>query len=85
MACPAGSIRPKPTPPVPFAAGRQQPHEFAQLAIFPRPEHQMPVIGHQAIGADPHRPRAERFLDYALEREVVGIFLEERSATDAAV
>jgi hypothetical protein len=38
-----------------------------------------------AICADAHRPRAERCLNHTLERQIVGILVEKRSATHATV
>jgi len=60
-------------------------HERSQVAIVLRPENEVPMVRHQAICADAHRPRVERFLHHPLKREVVGILVEKRSATNATV
>ncbi len=49
----------------------QQPHELAQLAILPGPKNQMPVIGHQAIADNAHRPSLDGSLDNPLESQVI--------------
>src|SRR5688572_18565975 len=45
----------------------------------------MPVVRHEAIGRDADAGSCHGFLEDLLEGGVVGRFLEERQATDAAV
>jgi hypothetical protein len=60
-------------------------HELAQVAILSRPQHDMPVIRHQAIGQYPHRYVGERVSQYALERAVVLIVVEDLRAGVASI
>ncbi len=59
--------------PVPRMRDRQLLHEGAQVPVVLRPEHQMPMVGHQAIRYDPHRAGFQRFGDEPLESLEVGI------------
>lgn len=64
---------------------RESLHERRQVAVVFRPEHQVLVIGHQAIRAHPHGPDSERLLDDAFRSVVIAVVVEEAQATDAAV
>ena len=50
-----------------------------------RPEHKMPMIGHDAVPQDPHRFALPGLLKHALERFVVARFLEEHLASDRTI
>ena len=60
-------------------------HERGQIAFLLRPQHKMPVIGHQAIRTDPHRATQQRFGDDLLEGLVVSVVVEQAHAADATV
>jgi hypothetical protein len=54
--------------------GRRQPlHEPRQLAVFPRPQQHVPVVGHQAISQQSNGHRLQRRFQDPLEGGVVGI------------
>ena len=43
------------------------------------------MIGHQTIGAKPHRARVQGLFDDPLEREEVPVFVEKRPAAHASI
>jgi hypothetical protein len=70
--------------------GHRQPlHERPQLPrrpAAPRPQQQVPVVGHQAVRQQPHRGKEfERPGQHPLERRVVPVVVEHRRAAVAAV
>jgi hypothetical protein len=64
---------------------RQQAQEFAQVAVLPRPEHQMPMVGHQAVTHEAHGQPLMGALDDAFHRLVIRVILEQQPAPDSAV
>ena len=57
--------------------GREQPvNPSAEVPVLPRPEDQMEVVGHQAIGQDPHGMPKCRLSDHLKERVKVSILVE---------
>ena len=65
--------------------GEKPLHPSTQVAVPPRPEHQVEVIGHEAIGEDSHRPPSTGFIDEAHERLVVLRLVEHPRASVAAI
>ena len=63
----------------------QQPHELAQLIVLARPQHQVPVIGHQAVAEDSHRDRKTGAFDDPLHGQVIGIVFKQSPATHRPV
>src|SRR6516164_6532210 len=61
---------------------RQPAHELRYLAISAGigPDHQMPVIGHQAITEDPKRLSLESFLQHPFEGRVIRLLPEQGEA-----
>ncbi len=60
-------------------------HEAAQLAVGARPEEQVPVIGHQAPGKNPHGHFVGGFTQHAQKGEVVPLGLEQLPALIASI
>jgi len=50
---------------------RQPLHKRPKIAVIFRPEHKMPVIGHEAIAHNSHRPLFQRFDNHTLEGKVI--------------
>jgi hypothetical protein len=61
------------------------PHERGQIAIVLGPRDKMPVIGHQAVSAQPHPASSQRFRNDPLERQEVLVLGEKRSPAHASV
>jgi hypothetical protein len=59
--------------------------ESGKIVIVLRPQHRMPVVGHQAVATDSHRPRAKRFIDDPLQGQVVVSLLEQRPSAHASI
>jgi len=57
---------------------RQPPEEPRQVAVFTRPDDHAPVVGHDAPRHQPHPAPLLRRDHDPLEREVVGLVLEDR-------
>jgi hypothetical protein len=66
--------------PAAHVRGCQAVHERRQLAILARPQQQMPMTAHQAIGQEAHRHDLERGLDHALEGGEVAVVVKEVAA-----
>lgn len=65
---------------------RQSLHERAEGVIALRPDDQVPMVGHEAVGEQLHTGvLLKRFGENALERLVVGRFLEQRHAADTPI
>src|SRR5437867_6057615 len=47
-------------------------HVFGKIAIATRPEHEVPMIGHQAVAQEPHRHPLACRLENLLKRLIVG-------------
>ena len=60
-------------------------HERLKLAIVLRPDHKMPMIGEQAVGAESHRAGAKRLLDDPLERQEILVLVKQRPAAHASI
>ncbi len=64
---------------------RQFLHEPGEIAVMLGPEQQMPMIGHEAKGADPHRRRFERAGQNTDKCRVVVSVGEQFAATHRAI
>jgi len=62
-----------------------EPEELRELSIFRRPQHHVPMIGHQAIAQQPHRQPLMHMGQHLLEGQVVGILQKDRVAGDGPV
>jgi hypothetical protein len=51
--------------------------EPRQLVIFPRPNHQVPVVAHQTIRQKPCPRPSHRLLEHPLERDEVLVFRKD--------
>lgn len=58
----------------------QQTHEGGKIVVSPRPQHQMPVVGHEAIGQNAHADAFRDFRQHFLECGIVFILAEDRLA-----
>ena len=63
----------------------EESHEFAELAVPLWPEHEVPMVGHQAIGDEARRQELASPLDYPLHRQIVRLILEELAASHGTV
>ena len=61
------------------------PFEGREVAVALGPNDKMPMIGHEAIAANPHRPRHQRVLQDFLEGLVVGGLVKQTSSSDAPI
>src|SRR3990167_5467588 len=64
---------------------REPAHEAREIPIVIRPQHQMPVIGHQAVGEDPHGHSLTRLRQHPLEGGIIAVFLEQRAPAIRAI
>jgi hypothetical protein len=64
---------------------RQPGGKRRKLTIQPGPDHQVPMVWHDAIGEDAHAESLAGFLEYFFEREVVLRTLKQRQARVGAV
>jgi hypothetical protein len=62
--------------PTPRVRDAEPLHERRQIAILPRPQHEVPVIGHEAIGQEAHSPQRQRLAQDPLECVVVLVGVE---------
>jgi hypothetical protein len=69
----------------PHMGGLQPLHPAAKIAIFLRPEHQMEMIGHQAISQYPHGAADVCFIKQAQESGIVGRLMKHLLASVAAI
>jgi hypothetical protein len=60
-------------------------HEVAELVLRSRPDDEVPVIGHEAIGEEAYRDAGVCFGEDAFEGVIVLVFMEQGPAADAAV
>ncbi len=63
----------------------EEAHEFAEVAVFLRPEDEVPVIGHQTEADDSNRQAFVRLLDDAQHGGVVAVAVEKPFPTDGPV
>src|ERR1051325_7597230 len=63
--------------PAPHVPHRQPLHESPQLAVLPRPEHQMPMIRHQTIPQQPHRNDLQCLLQGLLKRQIIPLLQKD--------
>jgi len=62
-----------------LSVGQRQPTgESRQFAVFPRPDHQVPMIGHHAVSQQPHFRAIDRFFQNTLERVIILRLLKYR-------
>jgi hypothetical protein len=57
---------------------REPTKEVGHLAVVARPEHEVPVVRHDAIRQDARRMAGEGFIDDFEKRDVIAIFFEQR-------
>jgi hypothetical protein len=60
-------------------------HESPEFAVMLGPQHEVPMVGQQAIGEDPHGAAFQRLFQHLLERLEVGVFQEQPHPSHAAV
>jgi hypothetical protein len=65
--------------------GRQQVHEPGQLVIVRRPDHEVKVVGHDAVGEQADRNTSLRLGSALQKRPIVTWRVEEPEAAHAAV
>jgi hypothetical protein len=63
----------------------EQAHEFAQFPVLARPEHEMPVVGHQTVTDDSDGQLLVGSLDDLLHRYVIRVVVEQTAASDGSV
>lgn len=64
---------------------RQALHEAAHVAVAARPEHQVPMIRHQAVAQQPHAEPLGGLSQNQLERPIVGVLSENLHAGIPAI
>ena len=57
--------------PTSHVLGAELLHEGGQVSILRGPKHEVPVVGHKAIRANPHRPRFKRLLQKTFKGGIV--------------
>jgi hypothetical protein len=63
----------------PLGMGKRQPiHKVREVAVVPRPHHQMPVSGHEAVRQQSHLLPGARLRKHPLEGRIVLVFFEQR-------
>src|SRR4029079_7400901 len=60
--------------------GRQALHEVAELAVLARPEHEMPVVGHQTPGEYPQRNALGCLVHHPQKRQVIAFGFKDLAA-----
>ena len=60
-------------------------HERGQISVVLWPEHEMPVIGHQAIRDDSHRPLFQSLSDNPFECQIVFVVKEKLLLANATI
>ena len=63
----------------------EQAHEGGEVIVAPRPEDQVPMIGHEAIGEDTHRHALLHRGQHAFKGAVVLLLFEDGLASVSAV
>jgi hypothetical protein len=71
--------------PLPGVRGRQPLHEQREAVVVQGPEHQVPVIWHDAVGEQAYREATQRLGEDLEERFEVGWALEQGHALDGPV
>src|SRR3954452_7354610 len=66
-------------PPAPHVGGGEALHKLAELTVLIGPQHEVPVIGHQAPSKQAQWNALERFPHHAEESEIVAIGFEDRT------
>src|SRR5258705_524570 len=62
---------------IPSHVSRLKPlHPATQIAVTPRPDHQMKVVGHQAVGQHAHRATNLRLVKQPHKRRVVRLLVK---------
>jgi hypothetical protein len=72
---------------LPLRKGQGQPmHDIGQFAILLRPKHEVPMVGHQAIGQQAHAGHVLLRLGHDIEeRRVVHFFVKDREPTISSI
>ena len=65
--------------------GRDPLHKRRQVAVRPRPQHQVPVVAHQAIAAQPHPEPLDPFSQHRFKRRKIRSRLENPQPTVGTV
>jgi hypothetical protein len=60
-------------------------HESPEVAVMFGPQHEVPMVGQQAIGEDPHAAAFQRLFQDLLERLEVGVLQEQPHPSHATV
>ena len=66
------------SPPYGCPRDRELLHEGREVAIALGPQRHVPMIGHQAIGHNPHRPAFERFSSFCSNASKSAAFRNSR-------
>src|SRR5208337_4868110 len=70
----------------PLGVGQSQPaNESRELSVLPRPDNQVPVIGHDAVGQQPCSRAIDGLFQDPLKRLVVLVFLKDRHPRVGAI
>src|SRR5271166_4895526 len=70
----------------PLRVGHGEPaHELRQVPVLSRPDHQMKMVGHHAIGQQPHVIPRHRLADCPLEGRVIVLVTEDRQPRIGAI
>jgi len=64
---------------------RQALHKSRQVAIAFRPKNKMPMGGHEAKGADPHRPDFKCLFQNMLKCRVISVIVEKPHSTRTTI
>ncbi len=68
-----------------YVRHRQSPHESPQVTVGLWPEHEVPLIGHNAVVADPHRRLIQCLVKYVFKCLVVRSLIKQPLAADATL
>ena len=63
----------------------QPAHELRQLAVLSRPDQQMPMVGHQAIGQKPRLRSFDSLSQHSLEGGIIAVRIEQLQLCNRAV
>ena len=63
----------------------QPANEGGQLAVLSRPQHQVPVVGHDTIGKEPGRMLLQGQGQNAFERFIIAVLLKERQTRHGSI
>jgi hypothetical protein len=71
--------------PVARVRDREFLHESPQVAVVLGPQHEVPMVGQQAIREDPHGTAFRRLFQHLLERFEIGVLQEQPHPSHAAI